>query len=310
MLVRLADWCHRRRRLVVALWVLALVGSFALSGAFGGEFKQNYLQPGSESKAASDTLTTSFPERAGDTLQVVVHSDAGVSTPEVQARAAELFADVARSAHVVSVTSPFTEAGAGQISEDGTTAYADVALDLKDNEFTIEQAKTLVEPILAAGDGALRVEAGGPVAALSQTASVSSEGIGLLAAAIILLITFGSAVAMGLPLLTALFGLGIATAIGGLVMRLVDVPDWAPPTAAMIGLGIGIDYALLIVTRFRGSLAQGQDPRRATLTAISTAGRAVLFAGLTVMVSMLGILLMGQPSMTGFAFTVIPRCSS
>ena len=141
---------------------------------------------------------------------------------------------------------------------------------------------------------------------LSQTASVSSEGIGFLAAALILLITFGSAVAMGLPLLTAVFGLGIATAVGGLVMRVVDVPDWAPPTAAMVGLGIGIDYALLIVTRFRGSLAQGQDPRRATLTAIATAGRAVLFAGLTVMISMLGILLMGQPAMTGFAFTVIP----
>ncbi len=306
MLVRLADWCHRRRRLVLALWVLTLLGSFALSAAFGGEFKQNYLQPGSESKAASDTLTTSFPERSGDTIQIVVHSDAGVTTPEVQARASDIFADVARSAHVVSVTSPFTAEGAGQVSEDGTTAYADAALDLQDNEFTVAQAKALVEPILDAGDATLRVEVGGPVAALSQTASVSSEGIGLLAAAIILLITFGSAVAMGLPLLTALFGLGIATAIGGLVMRLVDVPDWAPPTAAMIGLGIGIDYALLIVTRFRGSLAQGQEPRRATLTAISTAGRAVLFAGLTVMVSMLGILLMGQPSMTGFAFTVIP----
>ena len=270
MLVRVADWCYRRRRLVVALWVAALVGSFALAAAFGGEFRQNYLQPGSESKAASDTLTESFPQRAGDTVQVVVHSDGRRHARRTsQAKAEKIFADVARSAHVVGVTSPFTDAGAGQVSEDGTTAYADVALDQKDNEFTVAQAKALVEPVLAAGDGTLQVEVGGRVAALSQTASVASEGIGLLAAAIILLITFGSAVAMGLPLLTALFGLGIATAVGGLVMRVVDVPDWAPPTAAMVGLGIGIDYALLIVTRFRGSLAQGQDPRRATLTAIS-----------------------------------------
>jgi putative drug exporter of the RND superfamily len=306
MLVQLADWCYRRRRVVVALWIAALVGSFALAGAFGGEFRQNYLQPGSESKAASDTLTKNFPQRSGDTVQVVVHAATGVTTPTAKARAETLFTDLADKPHVVSVTSPFSAAGSGQISKDGTTAYAEVTLDQKDNEFTAAQAKALVDPILAAGDSTLQVEVGGRVAALSQTASVASEGIGLLAAAIILLITFGSAVAMGLPLLTALFGLGIATALGGLVMRVVDVPDWAPPTAAMVGLGIGIDYALLIVTRFRGSLAQGQDPRRATLTAIATAGRAVLFAGLTVMISMLGILLMGQPAMTGFAFTVIP----
>ena len=110
---------------------------------------------------------------------------------------------------------------------------------------------------------------------------------------------------MGLPLITALFGLGIAMALGEVLRRVVDVPDWAPATAAMVGIGVGIDYALLIVTRFRSSLADGQDPRRATLTAIATAGRAVVFAGLTVIVSMLGILLMGQPALTGFAFTVV-----
>ena len=110
---------------------------------------------------------------------------------------------------------------------------------------------------------------------------------------------------MGLPLLTALFGLGIAMALGEVLRRVVDVPDWAPYTAAMVGIGVGIDYALLIVTRFRSSLADGQDPRGATQTAIATAGRAVLFAGITVVISMLGILLMGQPAMNGFAFTVV-----
>ena len=133
----------------------------------------------------------------------MVHSEAGVTSPEVRARAEKIFADVAGSDHVVGVASPFTAAGAGQISEDGTTAYADVALDQRDNEFTAAQAKALVDPILAAGDDTLQVEVGGPVAALSQTAPVGSEGIGLLAAAVILLLTFGSAVAMGLPLLTA-----------------------------------------------------------------------------------------------------------
>jgi putative drug exporter of the RND superfamily len=306
MLVQLADWCYRRRRLVVALWIAALVGSFALAGAFGGEFKQNYLQPGSDSKAASDTLTENFPQRAGDTLQVVIHSDTDVTSPVVQRQAEKVFTDIAGSKHVVSVTSPFAAAGSGQISKNGTTAYADVALDMKDNEFTVAQAKALVEPILAAGDNTMQVEVGGAVAKLSQAAPIGSEAIGLLAAVVILLVTFGSAVAMGLPLLTSLFGLGIATAVGGLIMRVVDVPDWAPPVAAMVGIGVGIDYALLIVTRFRGSLARGQEPRRATLTAIATAGRSVIFAGLTIVVSLLGILFMDQPSMTGFAFAVIP----
>jgi putative drug exporter of the RND superfamily len=305
MLVRLADWCYRRRRLVVVLWIAALLGSFALAGAFGGEARQDYLQPGSESKAASDTLKDRFPERAGDTVQVVVHSERGVSSPRIEARAEQIFADVAQSDHVVSVASPFTAEGAGQISADGRTAYADVVLDKNDNEFTADEAKALVDPVLAAGNASLQVEVGGPVAALSQTAAVGSEGIGMIAAAIILLVTFGSAVAMGLPLLTALFGLGVALTLGEVLRRVVDVPDWAPATAAMVGIGVGIDYALFIVTRFRSSLADGQEPRRAALTAIGTAGRAVLFAGITVVVSMLGILLMGQPAMTGFAFTVV-----
>ena len=187
---------------------------------------------------------------------------------------------------------------------DGTTAYAEVALDQRDSDFTPEEAKALVEPILAAADDTLQVEVGGPVAALSQTAPFGTEGIGLIAAAIILLFVFGSAVAMGLPLITAVFGLGTAIALGEVLRRVVDVPDWAPPTAAMVGLGVGIDYALLIVTRFRSNLAEGQEPRPATVGAIATAGRAVVFAGLVVIVSMLGILLVGLASLNGFAFTV------
>ncbi|MCY7301297.1 MAG: MMPL family transporter, partial [Ilumatobacteraceae bacterium] len=179
------------------------------------------------------------------------------------------------------------------------------ALTKNDNQFTAAEAKELVEPILAAGNEALQVEVGGAVVVLSQTVAIGSEGIGLLAAAIILLVVFGSAVAMGLPLLTALFGLGIAMALGEVLRRVVDVPDWAPNVVAMVGLGVGIDYALFIVTRFRSSLAEGQEPRNATLTAVATAGRAVLFAGITVVISMLGILLTGQAALTGFAFSVV-----
>ena len=304
MLLRLADRCFRHRRLVVLAWVATLVGAFGLAGAFGGDFKQDYLQPGSESQTVSNTLDDRFPQRSGDTIQVVVHADS-VTTPEVANRVETILAEVADAQHVVSVVSPYTELGGHQISADGTTAYADVILDMTADEFTPDEAKALVAPILATADGSLQVEVGGAVATKSQTVAAGSEGLGLIAAAIILLITFGSVVAMGLPLITALFGLGVAMALGEVLRRFVDVPEWAPYTAAMVGLGVGIDYALLIVTRFRSSLADGQDPRGATQTAISTAGRAVLFAGMTVVISMLGILLMGQPAMNGFAFTVV-----
>jgi putative drug exporter of the RND superfamily len=305
MLVQLADWCFRRRRIVVVTWLGALVVSFLLAAGLGGEFRQDYLQPGSESRAASQALDSSFPQRSGDTVQVVLHAEQGVSSSRVRDRAEALFADLARNADVVGIASPFAEGGAAQISADGTTAYADVALSATVDEYTPARAAALVDPVLEAGDSTLQVEVGGPVAALSEAAPVGSEVIGVVAAAIILLFTFGSAVAMGLPLVTALFGLGVAMALGEVLRRVVDVPAWAPATAAMIGIGVGIDYALLIVTRYRTSLAAGQDPRGATSTAIATAGRAVLFAGITVVVSMLGILLMGQPAMNGFAFTVV-----
>jgi RND superfamily putative drug exporter len=305
MLLRLADRCFRHRRLVVLAWVAVLLGSFALAGAFGGEFKQDYLQPGSESQTVSNTLHDRFPQRSGDTIQVVVHAKTSVTTPQVENRVETILADVADAPHVVSVLSPYTQLGAHQISADASTAYADVVLDMTADQFTPEEAKALVAPILATADGSLQVEVSGAVATKSQTVAAGSEGLGLIVAAIILLITFGSVVAMGLPLITALFGLGVAMALGEVLRRVVDVPDWAPYTAAMVGLGVGIDYALLIVTRYRSSLADGQDPRGATQTAISTAGRAVLFAGMTVVISMLGILLMGQPAMNGFAFTVV-----
>ena len=180
MLVRLADWCFRqpppgRRSPGSPPWWAPSSWPARSAGSSG----RTTCSRARSRKAASDTLEERFPQQAGDTVQIVVHSDAGVTSPEVRARAEKIFADVADSDHVVSVASPFTDGGAGQISADGTTAYADVALDKTDNEFTPDEAKALVEPILAAGDDTLQVEVGGPVAALSQTAPVGSEGIGL-----------------------------------------------------------------------------------------------------------------------------------
>src|SRR3954447_17407959 len=148
MLLRLADRCFRHRRLVVLAWVVALLGAFAMAGAFGGQFKQDYLQPGSESQQVSKTLQDRFPQRSGDTIQVVVHADSGVTTPQVENRVEKILADVAVDPHVVSAVSPYTELGAHQISADVTTAYAEVVLDMTADEFTPNEAKALVAPIL------------------------------------------------------------------------------------------------------------------------------------------------------------------
>ena len=163
----------------------------------------------------------------------------------------------------------------------------------------------LIELVDGASRDGLRVEAGGLVIGNAQQGEVSSEGIGLLVAALVLLLTFGSVVAAGMPLATALFGLGLSSALGGILAALIDVPDWAPSVAAMIGIGVGIDYALLIVTRFRAALARGLEPREATMEAIATAGRSVLVAGSTVVVSMLGLFLMGLTYLYGVALSAI-----
>ncbi|HWL36978.1 MAG TPA: MMPL family transporter [Frankiaceae bacterium] len=301
MLVRLATWCYERRRLVLGLWVLALVASFALSSAFGAAFKQDYFAPGSESKEALDVLREKFPKRSGDTLQVVFRAPGGIE--QAKPRIEALLTDLADDEHVERIVSPFSEQGAFQISQDRTIAYADVELDEVAQDIDLEESKVLVDKVLAANGDGLQVEAGGQTAAIALQGEVGSEGIGFLAAALILLVTFGSLVAMGLPLMTALFGIGISMSLGAVMRNVVDVPDWAPSVAAMVGIGVGIDYALFIVTRYRSGLSDGTDPRQATITAISTAGRAVLFAGCTVVISLMGILLMGVPFAAGVAFS-------
>ena len=305
MLIRVAEWCFKRRRLVVALWIVALIGSSGLASVFGGDFRQDYMQPGSESKQALDLLKTNFPAKSGDTVQVVFSAPAGITSPQIKSRIDSLLAEVAAAKHVVGVVSPFSAEGARQISAKGTIAYADIELDKVGTEITPADAKALIGLIRKADSSDLHVEAGGQVAGAAEAGKIGSEGIGFIAAGIILLVTFGSAVAMGLPLMVAMFGIGISIALGALLRHVVPVPDWAPSVAMMIGIGVGIDYALFIVTRFRSSLADGQDPEGAVLTSIATAGRAVLFAGCTVVISMLGMLLMNQPFTAGVAFSAV-----
>jgi RND superfamily putative drug exporter len=306
MLVRLATWCYERRRLVVALWVAALVAAIAASAAFGGAYKADYFAPGSDSKAALDLLREKFPQRSGDTIQVVFRAPGGVDRAPAKDAITALLDDMRDEPHVVGVVGPFDQRGAFQVSKDRTIAYADVDLDKQGQDFTLAEAKALTDKVRAAdGKSGVQVEAGGQVPEVASQGQVGSEGIGFLAAALILLVTFGSLVAMGLPLMTAVFGIGIALSLGAVMRHVVSVPNWAPQVAAMVGIGVGIDYALFIVTRYRSGLSDGMEPRQATLLALATAGRAVMFAGCTVVISLLGILVMGVPFAAGVAFSAV-----
>ena len=300
-LARLGDAAFRHRRLVVVAWVLGLVVSFGASSKLAGEWSADYETPGSDSKAAADALDKKFPERRSASVDFV-WTAGNVNDPGVRQRVDALLAKAQR---LEGIGDGISSADA-QVSRDGTVGLARVSLSTRRaDDVPAATGERLLELVEATSRNGLRVEAGGLVVADAQQEEVSSEGIGLMFAALVLLLTFGSLVATGMPLATALFGLGISSALGGILAAVIDVPDWAPSVAAMIGIGVGIDYALLIVTRFRAALDSGLDPRGATVEAIATAGRSVLVAGSTVVVSMLGLFLMGLTYLYGVALSAI-----
>jgi RND superfamily putative drug exporter len=295
MLGRLATFCHRRRWTVLALWIVALVGSTFAAGCFGGSYSGGSNLSGTDSDRAYAILDESFPRRSGDDATVVFASPTGLDAAATRTEVEGYLRDVAALPGVTDLGSPYDNPV--QISPKGV-AFATLTLD--GDDATIEAAATrmqeLAGPLRADG---ITTEFGG---GWFQTGGVpNSEGFGLLAAVVILLVAFGSVVAMGLPILTALFGVGIGLAAVGLVAGLVTTPDFTVEVASMIALGVGIDYALFIVTRYRAALARRGSPSEAIREAGDTAGRAVLFAGATVMVSLLGMLLMGLPLLRGLA---------
>jgi RND superfamily putative drug exporter len=300
--LQLADFCHRRRRYVLLAWVLVLVGVIAAGGALPAEHKANYQTPGAESTKAYSLLSARFPARKGDAIKLVFAGD--LNDPAVKSQVDAVIATAAARPHVTGVTSPFSPEGATQISADHKVAFAEVHFDQTFDKLVNTDAqfqKHFLDGINPGQRPGLDVEVTSFVAAQK----LGSEAIGLVFAAFILLLAFGSALAMGLPIVTALFGLGIGATLGGIVSRLVETPDWAATVAAMIGLGVGIDYSLFIITRFRQALATGMTPREANVTAMGTAGRAVLFAGGTVVISLVGMLTMGLSYLNGVAASAV-----
>jgi putative drug exporter of the RND superfamily len=300
-LARLADFSFRRRRLVLAGWVAALAATIAIGGALAGDWAADYSTPGSESKAAVDLLDDRFPERSANSVDVVWQAPAGTEAPQVRERMDAFMRDASRL-EGIGDSVPARDA---DVSRDGTIAVARLPLTMAPGEVPLATGERLIDMASERSGDGLRVELGGTAIGNAQRGEISSETVGFAMAALVLLFTFGSVVAAGLPLATALFGLGISASLIGVLAAVLDTPDWASSVAAMIGIGVGIDYALLILTRFRTALARGLDPRRATVEAVATAGRSVLIAGSTVVISLLGLFVVGLPYLYGVALATI-----
>ncbi len=301
---RLGRWCYRRRRIVVFGWVLSLAVAGTLAVTSGGEFATNFKLPGSESQQALDLLGQRFTAFSGSTADITfaTRRPQKVSDPGIKARMERMFAEVEKLPHVSGIRSPYLLPKEFATSSDETIAFATVQFDVVGPDVPESTVEAMAELAAEADGDDLQVELGGVVIQfIEQAKSAKDSGSGLILAAGILLLTFGSVVAMGLPLLTALFALGTGMALIALATLFMDIPFMVTEMASMIGIGVGIDYALFIVTRYRQGLHAGLTPEEATVTSINTSGRAVVFAGTIVIISLLGMLLMGLSFVRGLA---------
>jgi putative drug exporter of the RND superfamily len=301
----LARWSADHRRLVVALWVGILVAALGAARAVGSHYGNSFTLPGTGAQRASNLLAQGFPAQAGDVDEIVFHTPGGtVTAPSVRSRVERVLAEVARLPHVASVVSPYATPGQA-ISRDGTIAFATVNFDEKANALPTPAIRRVISTAQSASTPALQIELQGQ--AIEQAIGFSigyTFLIGIGAAIAVLLLSFGSLLAMGLPVGTALLGLGTGFGLIGLFSRVVSMPDFATQLALMIGLGVGVDYALFIVTRYReGYRRNGGDVRGAVGEALNTAGRAVIFAGVTVVIALLGMIALGVSLLNGVAIS-------
>ncbi|MEX2107608.1 MAG: MMPL family transporter [Solirubrobacterales bacterium] len=295
-LAALADIAYRRRGRMVLVWIVAAIVIIGLGSSLAGEYEADYNTPGSESKAASDLTEREFGGYSGQEVFVVWKDEDGAMSPATKKRV-DAFLDEATKVNNVE------EATAIRVSDDGTIATTTLPLTVPGWEVTKEEGEQLVSAAEDNSGNGLEIELGGDPIYRAQEGA-SPEGLGFLGAAIVLLIAFGSLVAAGLPLAIALIGLGISS--GGLIVLLanfVDVPDWTTAVSGLIGIGVGVDYSLLVLTRFRAALQDGKDRHDAVVEAVTTAGRSVIIAGCTVVIAVLGLILTGLPYMYGVALS-------
>ena len=278
-------------------WVVVAVGITVLAGSVGSKFADDLSLPGTDSQAATDLVEEFFPGQINGSNPVLFKAGRGEITDQQNRRAIDQTVNRLEARDgVASVVSPFSDEGAAQVSKDGKIAYASVTLVDPPGELSDDEAEALVDVATGdAGDG-LDVAVGGYLGQqVSNPSTESSEAIGLTVAAIVLVLTFGSVIAMGMPIVTALIGLLTGLGAITLLSNVATISTTSPTLATMIGLGVGIDYALFIVTKHRSGLAAGLEPDEAAVRATATAGGAVLFAGSTVIIALLALGLAGIP---------------
>ena len=303
MLAALARFSVRHRRIMVfGIWIPALVIVGVLSGRMGSDFSTQFELPKSEANDVQKLLESNSPSKAGFSGEIVFASPNGVNSDDVVAALAPFF-DKVDALQGVTVTSPFSETSQGQINQAGTTGFASLDVSLRSQSELIELSKEIQDLGNAVNIDGLTIEYGGNIFAGFEMPE--SEIYGLLAAMIILVLAFGSVLAMGLPIGTALIGLGVGASLVTILSHVAPMPDFTTALVAMIGLGVGIDYALFIVTRYREGLAEGLSVEDAVIDAVNTSGRAVIFAGITVIISLLGLFVMGLAFARGLAIGAV-----
>jgi putative drug exporter of the RND superfamily len=300
-LFRLGRGCARHPFRTMTVWLLVAVAVFAAKSSFGDELADDFQVPGVESQEGTDVLKEHFPEFSGAAGRVVFHTEDGrIDDAEERALVEAVVAELATVDDITLVTSPYDPQSAA-ISVDGTTAFS--SLQFSQQTLSKEHFEQVEAAIESAREAGLQAEISGEVADAGKEVH-GNEGIGLLVAIIVLLLAFGSVIAMGLPIVTALLGVGVGIAGVGIMAGFTNVPVVSEMLAMMIGLGVGIDYALFIVTRHRQHLAEGMRPDQAAGTANATAGQSVLFAGTTVVIAICGLLLAGIPAITTMGFAI------
>jgi RND superfamily putative drug exporter len=289
---------------VLLSWIVGLVVLGGLSTSIGSSIKDNFDLPNTESTRAINLLKQEFPAASGEDMTVVLRARQGtVTDPAISSTVTAMLAKVGKLPHVTKVASPYGPKGADQLSKDHRIAFATVSLDVQSNDVPVSDLKNIVNTARAAQDPALQVEATGtPVARAEQSnPGGPSEIVGFVAAAVVLFIAFGSLLAMTLPLITALLALVAAQCVIGLLTHAMSIGTIGPILASLIGLGVGIDYALFIVNRHRSGLRAGRSIEESAVTAVNTSGRAVLFAGATVCIALLGMFALGVSFFYGLA---------
>jgi putative drug exporter of the RND superfamily len=299
---KLGNWCYAHRRIVLLAWVGALISLTAIHSAVGSAYSDNFRLSGTQSFDAVNLLQRSAPKASGDTDQIVIAVNHGrVTDPAVRAQVKAMLANVARLPHVTEISSPYGPTGAAQIAPSGTVAFANVTFDVQADKVKGTPAKTFVNTARAGSGHGVEVEVEGQVAQAANQNGPGGLPIGFLLAGIVLFLVFGSLLATALPLLAAGLALGTGVAVIGLLSHAIQMASFSNELSLLIGLGVGVDYSLFILTRYRQGLLRGLSGEQAVVEAVDTSGRAVLFAGMIVCIALLGLFALGVSFLYGVA---------